>query len=74
LLKAVELCCEDDRYFYSNLLLVGLTGGSRSLKRGAERQPIMEVWGLYPQWSPLVRGQEASPPEAERIFLIHIYI
>jgi len=35
----------------------------------AEREPIMGVWGLCPQWGPgaepLVWGQGAKPPEAE---------
>jgi len=37
----------------------------------AERDPIMGVWGLEPQWGPgakpLVGVQGASPPEADEI-------
>ena len=42
----------------------------------AEREPIMGVWGLYPQRGPgaepLVRGS-GRPPEAER-FLVLSYV
>ena len=43
----------------------------------AEREPIMGVWGMCPQrgpeTEPLVRGQGAKPPEAER-FLVLSYV
>ena len=39
-----------------------------------EREPIMGVWGLCPQWGPgakpLVGGRGAKPPEADEILAI----
>jgi hypothetical protein len=44
----------------------------RRIMASAEREPIMGVWGLCPQWGPgakpLVRGSGGrSPPEADEI-------
>ena len=42
------------------------------LRRAREREPITGVWGRRPQRGagaePLVRGQGAKPPEAEKLF------
>jgi len=41
----------------------------------AKREPIMGVWGFAPSGvqgqSPWLEGQGASPPEAERIYIIN---
>ena len=48
-------------------------GGGKFLA-SAKREPIMGVWRLCPQWGPgakpLVRGQSAVPPEADKILAI----
>jgi len=41
-------------------------------KVSVEREPLMGVWGLCPEWGPGVKG--ASPPEAEAFLLIPSHI
>ena len=44
----------------------------------AEREPIMGIWGLCPQWGPgakpLVRGSDAKPPGAEEFLANETHI
>jgi len=54
------------------------SGGSKRGRswRARERKPIKGVWGRSPQRcpgvEPLVRGQGAKPPEAEKLLLLDV--